>query len=132
MAGSADALSRPELEREEETVACSNVSFNEETDDEKNAERKKFLTMKYGQHQLRLVQKRLRVEFWIDAELMLLYNITDASETYDGELDIDELLDMEDDAEREAFIKNMLTNCPQPPDVIQDFVDRTLAKLRTL
>lgn len=42
----------------------------------KHDERKRYLTMKYGQHQIKLIQKRLKVEFWLDAELRKLYDIT--------------------------------------------------------
>lgn len=39
-------------------------------------ERTKYLTMKYGQQQIRLIQKRLKVEFWMDEQLNKLYEIT--------------------------------------------------------
>lgn len=38
-------------------------------------ERKKYLTARYGQHQMRLIRKRLAVEDWLDKELRKLYNI---------------------------------------------------------
>ena len=37
-------------------------------------ERKKYLTAKYGQHQMRLIRKRLAVEDWVDTELRRLYD----------------------------------------------------------
>ena len=37
-------------------------------------ERKKYLTAKYGQHQMRLIRKRLAVEDWVDEELRTLYD----------------------------------------------------------
>lgn len=39
-------------------------------------ERTKFLTMKYGQQQIKLIQKRLKVEFWMDEQLNKLYEIS--------------------------------------------------------
>ena len=50
------------------------VQFDEEKWEKKD-ERKKFLTMKYGQHQLKLIQKRLKVEFWLDIELRDMFEI---------------------------------------------------------
>lgn len=64
--------------------AATAVSFTENknngtdlsVEDVKQQEQKtKFLTMKYGQNQIRLIQKRLKIEFWIDAELKTLYSI---------------------------------------------------------
>ena len=37
-------------------------------------ERKKYLTAKYGQHQMKLIRKRLAVESWLDSQLRLLYD----------------------------------------------------------
>ncbi|OQV22010.1 hypothetical protein BV898_04220 [Hypsibius exemplaris] len=36
-------------------------------------DRKKYLTAKYGQHQMALIKKRLNVELWLIEELQLLY-----------------------------------------------------------
>lgn len=38
-------------------------------------DRKKILTMKYGAHQMKLIRKRLGVEFWMDDQLKKLYNV---------------------------------------------------------
>ena len=38
-------------------------------------EKKRNLTMKYGQKQRQTVQKRLKVEYWLDSELQRLYGI---------------------------------------------------------
>ena len=35
--------------------------------------KKKYLTAKYGQHQMSLIKKRLRVEMWMYEELQSLY-----------------------------------------------------------
>lgn len=53
------------------------VQFNDtdNQDDQQTEEQKKYLTMKYGQSQIRLIQRRLKVEFWVDAELNRLYGI---------------------------------------------------------
>ena len=39
-------------------------------------EREKYLTAKYPNHQMALIKKRLKVEFWIDEQLKNLFNIT--------------------------------------------------------
>lgn len=38
-------------------------------------EREKYLTAKYPNHQMALIKKRLKVEFWIDEQLKYLFNI---------------------------------------------------------
>ena len=54
------------------------VNFRESQDDslvEVEEERKKYLTAKYGQHQMKLIRKRLAVEDWLDKELTKLYDV---------------------------------------------------------
>lgn len=61
-------------------VIHRDVSFEESSDPECSSERtqekKRNLTMKYGQAQRILIRKRLRVETWLDGELNRLYEIT--------------------------------------------------------
>ena len=52
--------------------ASPTVNFDREYYQE---ERKKYLTARYGQHQMRLIRKRLAVEDWLDKELRKLYNV---------------------------------------------------------
>ena len=49
-----------------------NVGFN--TKDQHTERKKKYLTAKYGAHQMLLIKKRLGVEMWIFDELRKLYN----------------------------------------------------------
>lgn len=64
-------------------ICRSSVKFSDEGEncydcqplDERSQEKKRNLTMKYGQKQRQLVQKRLRVEYWLDSELTKLYGI---------------------------------------------------------
>ena len=49
------------------------VGFNNMRE-EKNEMKKKYLTAKYGQHQMNLIRKRLSVEMWIFDELRRLYD----------------------------------------------------------
>lgn len=71
-------------------------------------EREKYLTAKYPNHQMALIKKRLKVEFWIDEQLKCLFNIKD--ENKDDEYDIcaddlvDTLLDLDTDHERKFHI----------------------------
>ena len=55
------------------TQRQNSVGFQEDTREDE--ERRKYLTAKYGQHQMKLIRKRLAVEDWVDNELKKLYNI---------------------------------------------------------
>ena len=46
------------------------VNFNENPDSEKH--REKYLTAKYGAHQMALIRKRLKVEMWMFDQLQEL------------------------------------------------------------
>lgn len=50
------------------------VAFLEKT--EVKERREKFLTAKYGSHQMALIRKRLAVEMWLYDELQKLYEST--------------------------------------------------------
>ena len=52
------------------------MSPNSKGKNSQENERRKFLTMKYGQQQIKLIQKRLKVEFWMDEQLNKLYEIS--------------------------------------------------------
>lgn len=54
----------------------SNVKFSGLIVKEKIDDREKYLTAKYPNHQMALIKKRLKVEFWIDEQLKFLFNIT--------------------------------------------------------
>merc|ERR1712127_1077103 len=51
---------------------------------ESEKKREKFLTAKYGTHQMALIRKRLRVEMWMFDQLQMLY----AEEETEPEVDI--------------------------------------------
>ena len=51
-----------------------NVKFSTHVK-EKIDEREKYLTAKYPNHQMLLIKKRLKVEFWIDEQLKHLFEI---------------------------------------------------------
>ena len=57
--------------RGNKNVENKNVNFNSSGEDEKK--REKYLTAKYGAHQMALIRKRLKVEMWIFDQLQELY-----------------------------------------------------------
>ena len=52
----------------------SRVNFKDAPCKGDEEERRKYLTAKYGSHQMRLIRKRLAVEDWLDKELRKLYD----------------------------------------------------------
>lgn len=49
------------------------VSFTKPNREEEKEKRQKYLTARYGQHQMMLIRKRLAVEDWIYEQLRTLY-----------------------------------------------------------
>lgn len=105
------------------------VNFTGGEDTEKK--REKFLTAKYGSHQMALIRKRLRVEMWMYDQLQTLYSTQDDSSA-EVEIDLDEVLDIEDDALRKKFIRDILTESKSSREVINTFVDDLLERAKTL
>ena len=60
---------------------------------EKIDNREKYLTAKYPNHQMALIKKRLKVEFWIDDKLKLLFQIKEDSVREDYEICPNDLVD---------------------------------------
>ena len=96
------------------------VNFTINPDGEKK--REKYLTAKYGAHQMALIRKRLKVEMWMFDQLqeicesevskvrvitIIAYNVisfqTESSNEVD--IDLDEVLDIEDESKRKDFIR---------------------------
>jgi len=93
--------------------------------------REKFLTAKYGSHQMSLIRKRLAVEMWLYEELQKLSALANLSE--DFEVDIDELLDIDNDDERRHHVKDSLSKLHQQcPKDLERFVEELLEKSKTL
>jgi len=105
------------------------VNFNGPQDNEKK--REKFLTAKYGAHQMALIRKRLRVEMWMYDQLQTLYTEEEAAKA-DLDIDLDEVLDIEDDNLRKKFIKDLLIGSKSSREVINKFVDDLLERAKTL
>jgi len=107
------------------------VNFNASQDTEKK--REKFLTAKYGAHQMALIRKRLRVEMWMYDQLQTLYSSEDQDESSaDVEIDLDEVLDIEGDHHRKKFIFDILTTSKSSRESITTFVDDLLERAKTL
>jgi len=104
------------------------VNFSTGQDTEKK--REKFLTAKYGAHQMALIRKRLRVEMWMYDQLQTLYS--EEESTNDVEIDLDEVLDIEDDNLRKKFIFDLLTSSKSSREVINKFVEDLLERAKTL
>jgi len=103
------------------------VNFGGGTGEEKK--REKFLTAKYGAHQMALIRKRLRVEMWMYERLTEIYGSDDI------EIDLDEVLDMEDEAERRTYIIELLrigSKRPLKVEHVNLFVGDLLEKVKTL
>ena len=66
---------RPSTEPTSPTQTNS-VGFRDPDYSEGEAERRKYLTAKYPQQQMRLIKKRLGVEDWLDQQLTELYCVS--------------------------------------------------------
>lgn len=94
--------------------------------------RQKYLTAKYGQDQMKLIRKRLAVEDWMDLKLRKLYDVEDAADTYDTEIDLDYLLDIDEDRNRRIYIQERVASARKSPEVINKFIEEVLKKADTL
>ncbi|KAI5710089.1 hypothetical protein M8J75_005557 [Diaphorina citri] len=95
--------------------------------------REKFLTAKYGSHQMSLIRKRLAVEMWLYDELQKLYEIPEVSSgTSEVEVDIDELLDMDSDSIRTQHLKKLLSDAKKSQLDVNKFIEDLLGRIKTL
>uniref|UniRef100_A0A336MEM5 CSON000531 protein n=1 Tax=Culicoides sonorensis TaxID=179676 RepID=A0A336MEM5_CULSO len=102
------------------------VNFTEKG--EVKERREKFLTAKYGSHQMSLIRKRLTVEMWLYDELQKLYD--PPTEAID--VDIDTLLDMDTDEIRKSHLYSLLSDCKRPQQDVSCFVNDLLVKIHKL
>lgn len=65
--------------RSERSPAKSGLRVNFSDKGEVKERREKFLTAKYGHHQMSLIRKRLAVEMWLYEELKKLYETSSVS-----------------------------------------------------
>jgi len=119
----------PANHNKESPIKSLHVNF-ESDKDELSERKKKYLTAKYGQHQMSLIKKRLRVEMWMYEQLQALYECSE-TESNDIEIDLDELLDLEEKRKKE-WIRSKLVDAKQPKDVVEHFIDELLERANTL
>jgi len=94
--------------------------------------KKKFLTAKYGTHQMNLIKKRLSVEMWMYDELQFLYN-TGSDDDCEVELDLDELLDVEGgDTGKRHWLQEKLVNAKQSQEEVKKFIEELMKRAKTL
>lgn len=117
--------------RGERSPAKSGLHVNFSDKGEVKERREKFLTAKYGSHQMSLIRKRLAVEMWLFDELQKLYEPVGNSKAREVEVDIDELLDMDSDEQRRHHLHELLADAKSPQDV-KKFVEDLLERAKTL
>ncbi|XP_033210856.1 protein phosphatase 1 regulatory subunit 14B [Belonocnema kinseyi] len=107
------------------------VAFTEKG--EVKERREKFLTAKYGSHQMSLIRKRLAVEMWLFDELQKLYEtVNETGKGREVDVDIDEILDMDNDDVRRSFLQELLADAKKPPHDVKKFINDLLEKAKTL
>ncbi|GAB6021625.1 hypothetical protein CHUAL_004210 [Chamberlinius hualienensis] len=101
---------------------------NFQLDSKDKQDRQKYLTAKYGPHQMNLIRKRLAVEYWLYDQLLFIFDDKDC----DVELDLDELLDIDGDLGKRVWVQEKLINAKRPQDIVQKFIEELLARAKTL
>lgn len=105
--------------------------MNFEQKDKQVAEkREKYLTAKYGAHQMLLIKKRLAVEMWIFEELGRLYR--KENDDHDCQLELEDVLNLDSDEDRRKYAMEMLVNAKESQEEVDKFVDEMLKKAKTL
>ncbi|XP_068896740.1 protein phosphatase 1 regulatory subunit 14C isoform X1 [Tenebrio molitor] len=121
--------------RSERSPSKTGLHVNFKEKGEIKERREKFLTAKYGHHQMSLIRKRLAVEMWLYEELKKLYETSkqvDAVNNDEVEVDIDELLDMDNDDERRRHLQTLLINAKGSQSDVKKFINDLLDKAKTL
>ncbi|KAL0880547.1 hypothetical protein ABMA27_001781 [Loxostege sticticalis] len=129
----------PALSPTERSPAKSGLHVNFSDKGEVKERREKFLTAKYGSHQMALIRKRLAVEMWLYDELQKLYETPESSGGGAGgggsqevEVDIDELLDMDNEELRRRHLATLLSDAKKPQKDVNKFINELLEKAKTL
>ncbi|KAG6463069.1 protein phosphatase 1 regulatory subunit 14B isoform X2 [Manduca sexta] len=129
------APAHPALSPTERSPAKSGLHVNFSDKGEVKERREKFLTAKYGTHQMALIRKRLAVEMWLYDELQKLYDIPEGAacaSSQEVEVDIDELLDMDTDELRRRHLNTLLADAKKPQKDVHKFINELLEKAKTL
>ncbi|XP_038214779.1 protein phosphatase 1 regulatory subunit 14C-like [Zerene cesonia] len=137
----------PALSPTERSPAKAGLHVNFSDKGEVKERREKFLTAKYGSHQMALIRKRLAVEMWLYDELQKLYESpseaaagagsaagggSGGSADQEVEVDIDELLDMDSDDQRRRHLTVLLADAKKPQKDVYKFINDLLEKAKTL
>ncbi|CAH0714044.1 unnamed protein product, partial [Brenthis ino] len=124
----------PALSPTERSPAKAGLHVNFSDKGEVKERREKFLTAKYGSHQMALIRKRLAVEMWLYDELQKLYETPSdaAANSQEVEVDIDELLDMDSDEIRRRHLTTLLADAKKPQKDVHKFINDLLEKAKTL
>eukprot|EP00090_Calanus_glacialis_P042977 TRINITY_DN7611_c0_g1_i2.p1 TRINITY_DN7611_c0_g1~~TRINITY_DN7611_c0_g1_i2.p1 ORF type:complete len:160 (-),score=46.38 TRINITY_DN7611_c0_g1_i2:238-669(-) len=112
-----------------ENTPSKAVNFTTNPDGEKK--REKYLTAKYGAHQMALIRKRLKVEMWMFDQLQELCE-SETESSNDVDIDLDEVLDIEDENQRKKFIRDILIGSKSSSEIINRFVEDLLERAKTL
>eukprot|EP00916_Digyalum_oweni_P017702 GHVL01029110.1.p1 GENE.GHVL01029110.1~~GHVL01029110.1.p1 ORF type:complete len:125 (+),score=11.89 GHVL01029110.1:1-375(+) len=108
-------------------------SVNFETKDKcvnQHEQRKRYLTAKYGAHQMLLIKKRLEVEMWVFDELKRLY--CTENDDHDCDLELEEILNLDTDAERREYTMDQVAGAKLSQEEVHKFVDELLKRAKTL
>lgn len=109
------------------------VNFSTPSDRESEKEKKqKYLTAKYGQHQMQLIKKRLKIEDWIYEELRKLYKCVNDADDHNSNFDLEDILDLDADDDRWTYSLDKLADVSQPKETIDKFITECLIKAKTL
>ncbi|XP_062570237.1 uncharacterized protein LOC134232300 [Saccostrea cucullata] len=110
----------------------THVSFNHKNKEEEKDKRQKYLTAKYGQHQMMLIRKRLAVEDWLYDKLRELHNCQEDNEDHDCNLDLEDVLNLDTDVERREYAQKELVTARVPREEVERFIDELIKKSKTL
>lgn len=94
--------------------------------------KEKYLTAKYGAHQMSLIRKRLNVEMWMFDQLQSLYPAPQEGKYEEKELDLDELLDVDGELKKRKYLWDALADCKQSKDKVEKFINELLERATTL
>lgn len=94
--------------------------------------KEKYLTAKYGAHQMSLIRKRLNVEMWMFDQLQSLYPAPQDGKYEEKELDLDELLDVDGELKKRKYLWDSLADCKQSKDKVEKFINELLERATTL
>merc|ERR1712106_542784 len=111
------------------TTTDKAVNFTPSPGGEKK--REKYLTAKYGAHQMALIRKRLKVEMWMFDQLQEICD-SETESVNEVDIDLDEVLDIEDEDLQKRFIRDILTDSKSSKEVISKFVNDLLERTKTL